>query len=206
MSGPEQLAVLGAGFGAGVLSSTVGVASLLSFPVLVALGLPPVVANASNTVGLIPAGLSGSFGYRAELREHRADLERQLAEVEDQVHQAPNPELLGHLPISPVDLVGMPDALSRQLFEALRLEIRYNQTTNLAVCQITLTGQIINTVAHTAEQATAIPFQRRDRVSRDHKEHMMTTERIRPAASFCVVPPAGLEPAAKCLEGTCSIR
>ncbi|WP_418063048.1 sulfite exporter TauE/SafE family protein [Pimelobacter simplex] len=70
MTGPEQLAVLGAGFGAGVLSSTVGVASLLSFPVLVALGLPPVVANASNTVGLIPAGLSGSFGYRAELREH----------------------------------------------------------------------------------------------------------------------------------------
>ncbi|MBU2697320.1 MULTISPECIES: sulfite exporter TauE/SafE family protein [Pimelobacter] len=70
MSGLEQLAVLAAGFGAGILSSTVGVASLLSFPVLVALGLPPVVANASNTVGLIPAGLSGSFGYRAELREH----------------------------------------------------------------------------------------------------------------------------------------
>lgn len=72
MSGLEQLAVLAAGFGAGILSSTVGVASLLSFPVLVALGLPPVVANASNTVGLIPAGLSGSFGYRAELREHPA--------------------------------------------------------------------------------------------------------------------------------------
>ncbi|WP_408899428.1 sulfite exporter TauE/SafE family protein [Nocardioides sp. R1-1] len=66
----EQLAVLGAGFGAGILTSTVGVASLLSFPVLVALGIPPVVANASNTVGLIPAGLSGSFGYREELREH----------------------------------------------------------------------------------------------------------------------------------------
>ncbi|GAA4098294.1 sulfite exporter TauE/SafE family protein [Nocardioides kongjuensis] len=70
MSGLEQLAVLGTGLGAGILSSTVGVASLLSFPVLVALGLPPVVANASNTVGLIPGGLSGSFGYRSELREH----------------------------------------------------------------------------------------------------------------------------------------
>ncbi|GAA2237583.1 sulfite exporter TauE/SafE family protein [Promicromonospora sukumoe] len=70
MTGWEHLAVLGAGFGAGVLSTTVGVASLLSFPVLLAVGLPPVVANASNTVGLVPAGLSGSFGYRQELREH----------------------------------------------------------------------------------------------------------------------------------------
>ena len=70
MTGLEQLAVLAAGLGAGILTTTVGVASLLSFPVLVAIGIPPVVANASNTVGLIPAGLSGSFGYREELREH----------------------------------------------------------------------------------------------------------------------------------------
>lgn len=65
-----MLGVLGAGLGAGILTSTVGVASLLSFPVLLAVGLPPVVANASNTVGLIPAGVSGSFGYRDELRAH----------------------------------------------------------------------------------------------------------------------------------------
>ena len=70
MSGLETLAVLLAGLGAGVMTSTVGVASLLSFPVLVAIGLPPVVANASNTVGMTPSGLSGSFGYREELREH----------------------------------------------------------------------------------------------------------------------------------------
>nr|WP_239062279.1 sulfite exporter TauE/SafE family protein [Streptomyces sp. SID13031] len=65
----EHLAIIGAGLGAGLLTSTVGVASLLSFPVLIALGIPPVVANASNTVGLIPAGLGGSLGYRRELRE-----------------------------------------------------------------------------------------------------------------------------------------
>ena len=65
-----QLVVLLAGFGSGILTSTVGVASLLSFPVLVAVGLPPVVANASNTVGLTPGALSGSWGYRSELREH----------------------------------------------------------------------------------------------------------------------------------------
>lgn len=70
MTGLEQLAVLAAGLGAGVLTSTVGVASLLSFPVLVAVGLPPVVANVSNTIGMTPAGISGSFGYREELREH----------------------------------------------------------------------------------------------------------------------------------------
>ena len=57
MTAVEALLVLVTGFGAGVLSSTVGVASLLSFPVLVALGLPPVVANISNTLGMIPAGL-----------------------------------------------------------------------------------------------------------------------------------------------------
>ena len=70
MSGLEQLAVLLAGFAAGMLTSTVGVASLVSFPVLVAIGLPPVVASVSNTIGMTPAGVSGSFGYRAELREH----------------------------------------------------------------------------------------------------------------------------------------
>ena len=70
MEGLDQLAVAGAGLGAGFVMSSIGVASLVSFPVLIALGLPPVVANASNTVGLIPAGLSGSFGYRRELAAH----------------------------------------------------------------------------------------------------------------------------------------
>jgi uncharacterized protein len=69
VTGLEHLAIIGTGLGAGLLTSTVGVASLLSFPVLVALGIPPVVANASNTVGLIPAGIGGSLGYRRELRE-----------------------------------------------------------------------------------------------------------------------------------------
>ncbi|GAA1476425.1 sulfite exporter TauE/SafE family protein [Nocardioides aestuarii] len=69
MSALEALVVLAAGLGAGILSSTVGVASLLSFPTLVALGLPPVTANVSNTLGLIPGGLGGVVGYREEVRE-----------------------------------------------------------------------------------------------------------------------------------------
>ncbi|MGG5258282.1 sulfite exporter TauE/SafE family protein [Phycicoccus avicenniae] len=69
MEAAQVVAVLAAGLVAGVLTSTVGVASLVSFPVLVAVGLPPVVANTSNTLGMAPAGVSGSFGYRRELRE-----------------------------------------------------------------------------------------------------------------------------------------
>jgi uncharacterized membrane protein YfcA len=72
VTGAEHLIVIAAGLVAGLLTSTVGVASLVSFPVLVALGIPPVVANASNTVGMIPAGLGGSLGYRRELREQPA--------------------------------------------------------------------------------------------------------------------------------------
>ena len=67
MTGLQQLAVVAAGVGAGLLTSTVGVASLLSFPVLLALGLPPVVANVTNTLGLVAGSLSGSIGYRREL-------------------------------------------------------------------------------------------------------------------------------------------
>ena len=70
VSALDQLLVLAAGLGAGILTTTVGVASLLSFPVLVAVGIPPVVANASNTVGLAPGAVSGSWGYREQLREH----------------------------------------------------------------------------------------------------------------------------------------
>ena len=70
MTPAEVAAVVAAGFGAGIATASIGVASLVSFPVLVAIGVPPVTANASNTVGLVPAGLSGSFGYRRELGLH----------------------------------------------------------------------------------------------------------------------------------------
>lgn len=56
-----------AGAAAGAINTVVGTGSLISFPTLLALGLPPVVANASNTTGLVPGGLSGTLGYRREL-------------------------------------------------------------------------------------------------------------------------------------------
>ena len=70
MTGIEYVAVLGTGFVAGIVTTTVGVATLVSFPVLVALGLPPVVAAATNSVGLVPGAASGSWGYRAHFRRH----------------------------------------------------------------------------------------------------------------------------------------
>jgi len=65
------LAVLAAGLGAGFVMTAVGAGSLVSFPILLGVGLSPLVANVSNTVGLVPGGLSGSWGYRRELTGHR---------------------------------------------------------------------------------------------------------------------------------------
>ncbi len=60
-----------AAFGAGAANAVAGGGTLLTFPALVALGLPPIVANATNTVGLVPGSLGGAFGYRQELKEVR---------------------------------------------------------------------------------------------------------------------------------------
>lgn len=59
--------VLFAGVGAGVINTIVGSGTLITFPTLVAFGVPPVTATMSNAVGLIPGNISGSFGYRREL-------------------------------------------------------------------------------------------------------------------------------------------
>src|SRR5699024_958431 len=58
-----------AGFWAGTINSVVGSATLVTFPVLVAVGIPPVTAQISNAMGLVAAVFSGTWGYRRELRE-----------------------------------------------------------------------------------------------------------------------------------------
>ena len=57
-----------AGFGAGAINAIVGSGTLITFPTLVALGYPPVVSTMSNAVGLVAGGISGTWGYREELR------------------------------------------------------------------------------------------------------------------------------------------
>ncbi|HEU0214616.1 MAG TPA: sulfite exporter TauE/SafE family protein [Jiangellaceae bacterium] len=67
MSLVEALLVVAAGLGAGAINTVVGSGTLVTFPTLVAVGLPPVVANVSNTVGLVPGSVSGAWAYRREL-------------------------------------------------------------------------------------------------------------------------------------------
>ncbi|MFF7728159.1 sulfite exporter TauE/SafE family protein [Streptomyces sp. NPDC008001] len=64
----EALAVFAAGIGAGTINTIVGSGTLFTFPVLLAIGLPPVTANVSNTIGLVTGNISGAIGYRRELR------------------------------------------------------------------------------------------------------------------------------------------
>lgn len=67
MSVWEMLAVLVAGVGAGTVNTIVGSGTLITFPVLLAVGYSPVLANVSNSVGLAPGTIAGAFAYRAEL-------------------------------------------------------------------------------------------------------------------------------------------
>ncbi|MGH9029239.1 MAG: sulfite exporter TauE/SafE family protein [Acidimicrobiales bacterium] len=67
MSPLEALAIAGAGLVAGTINTIVGSGSLVTFPTLLAFGFPAVVANVSNTVGLVPGSLSGALAYRKEL-------------------------------------------------------------------------------------------------------------------------------------------
>jgi uncharacterized membrane protein YfcA len=67
----SALIVLAVGLAAGTLNTIVGSGSLITFPTLLALGYAPVVANVSNTVGLVPGSISGAVGYRRELEGQR---------------------------------------------------------------------------------------------------------------------------------------
>lgn len=64
----EIIAILLAGVGAGAINAAVGSGTLITFPALVAFGVPPVTATMSNAIGLIPGGVASSFGYREEIR------------------------------------------------------------------------------------------------------------------------------------------
>ncbi|MEV6063706.1 sulfite exporter TauE/SafE family protein [Nocardia asteroides] len=70
----QQVAVLAAGIAAGGINTIVGSGTLITFPTLLAFGLPPVTANVSNTIGLVPGSVSGVIGYRRELEGQRSRL------------------------------------------------------------------------------------------------------------------------------------
>lgn len=64
----ELFLVALAGLGAGAINSLVGSGTLITFPTLIAFGVPPVTATMSNAIGLVAGGVSGTWGYRRELR------------------------------------------------------------------------------------------------------------------------------------------
>ncbi|KAB7790286.1 sulfite exporter TauE/SafE family protein [Bifidobacterium leontopitheci] len=66
------LLVVVAGIGAGFVGYAVGASSLVSYPALLALGVPPVLANTTNTVGVVGTGVGGCISARRELHGHRA--------------------------------------------------------------------------------------------------------------------------------------
>jgi uncharacterized protein len=64
----HAILILLAGVGAGAINAIVGSGTLITFPTLVAMGYPPVTATMSNAVGLVAGSVSGTWGYRRELR------------------------------------------------------------------------------------------------------------------------------------------
>jgi uncharacterized membrane protein YfcA len=67
----EAIAIGLAGLAAGTINTVVGSGTLITFPTLLAFGVPPVTANVSNTIGLVPGSVSGALGYRRELEGQR---------------------------------------------------------------------------------------------------------------------------------------
>ena len=78
MTALEIVFILLAGVGAGTINAVVGSGTLITFPTLIAFGFPPVTATMSNAIGLVPGSLSGTWGYRRELRGQWSRLRLQL--------------------------------------------------------------------------------------------------------------------------------
>lgn len=78
VSGMEIPALAGASLVAGMVNAVAGGGTLLTFPVLLAFGVPPLTANATNTVGLVCGLPAGVYGYRRRLREVAPQIRRLL--------------------------------------------------------------------------------------------------------------------------------
>jgi uncharacterized membrane protein YfcA len=72
----QAVAVFAAGAAAGAINAAAGSGTMITFPALLALGYPPLVANVSNNIGMVPGGLAGAWGYRDWLVGQRSRLVR----------------------------------------------------------------------------------------------------------------------------------
>src|SRR4051794_29567222 len=78
MTGWEVLLLFAAGIGGGLAGSIAGLASVSTYPALLLVGLPPVIANVTNTVALVFNGVGSVWGSLPELAGQRAQLKRLL--------------------------------------------------------------------------------------------------------------------------------
>ena len=76
MSASHALLIALAGVGAGIFNGVAGGGSLISFPVLLALGYPALTANITNTIGIWPGYLASAAGYRREIGDQSRRLVR----------------------------------------------------------------------------------------------------------------------------------
>jgi uncharacterized membrane protein YfcA len=76
MTGADAALLAGAGLAAGAINSVAGGGSLVSFPALIATGMPTLSANVTNLIAVTPGYVGGTLGYRDELRGQRARAQR----------------------------------------------------------------------------------------------------------------------------------
>lgn len=72
LTGVDYVAIGVAGLLAGAVNSVAGGGTLISFPVLIALGIPPVAANVTNSVALCPGFIGGTLAQRRDLSGQKA--------------------------------------------------------------------------------------------------------------------------------------
>jgi uncharacterized membrane protein YfcA len=69
LSAADMVLIAGAGLLAGIVNAFAGGGTLVAYTVLLAVGIPPVTANISSSVGLLPSYAGSARAYRSELRE-----------------------------------------------------------------------------------------------------------------------------------------
>lgn len=128
---------------------------------------------------------------RVELNTERSQLREKLEAVETEIAQATNLNLIDALPTGVVDVEEMPYELARQLFDAFRLEVRYNKTHHRARYRVTITGHALRLANHIAHHAITRTTDVAAQSGGDAVERGMGTSTV----PMHIVPPAGIEPA-----------
>jgi uncharacterized membrane protein YfcA len=142
LSPGKLLLVALAAAGGGMINSIAGGGTLLTFPALIALGVPPVTANATSTVALWPGSLTSFWGYRSQIQGIRAWW----------LHWA-TPSLLGGI-TGAVVLIARPE----QEFEALVPYLILGATALFMFQKPVLKWIGVHTSSHAEIERSAPPF------------------------------------------------